>query len=242
MSHGWAEIADRDFTPIPSGLRTARRFVGQQPRSQPVSFAWYRMTRPGRWLGSVIAVAWLPIAAGAAMGIAPATAAVLPHPPAQTCSGTSVADIRADILHEADGGVAGNVWALDSGSERAQVWQQDVGNFCVVQTFVGHFTTFAGTSPGGGGTVASGVTGWVVSRQRYVVSAAFTPIIPTTGFLGTFDFRCDQSGHCPGNVAFGPLLFSNITAVTGATSTELAASRHGVWVQTDSTSRGDITR
>ena len=207
-----------------------------------MSIASYCMTRPGRRLGSVIAVAGLTIATGAAMGTAPAGAAALPQPPAQTCSGTPVADIRADILHEADGGVAGNVWALDSGSDRARVWQQDVGNFCVVQTFVGHFTTFAGTSPGGSATVAAGVTGWVVSRQRYVVSAAFTPVIPTTGFLGTFDFMCDQSAHCPGNVAFGPLLFSNITAVTGATFTELAASRHGIWVQTDSTSRGDITR
>jgi hypothetical protein len=180
------------------------------------------------------------LAAAAATGSPPAAAAAPSPLAAQTCSGTPVADISAIVLHEADGGVQRNVWALDSGTERAQVWQQDVGSFCVVQTFVGHFVTFAGTSPGGGGTVAAGVTGWVGIRQRYVVAAAFTPVIPTTGFLGTFDFRCDQNANCPGDVAFGHLLFSSITGVAGATFAELAASSHGSWLQTDSFSVGDI--
>jgi hypothetical protein len=178
----------------------------------------------------------------ALLGILPgsASATAVPDGSADTCSGAQVVDVSAGILHEADGGVAGNVWALDSGTERARVWQQGPGAFCVVITFIGQFTTFAGKSPGATGTVAAGDVGTIVSRQRYVVAADFTPVIPTSGFLGTFDFDCSAQGMCPGNVRFGPLLFSNITGVSGSTFVELAISPNGVWFQTSTSSRGDI--
>jgi hypothetical protein len=219
-------------------LRLSHRVAGQLSQGCLVNFLSMRVPVAVRRVGSVVVATTLAVALLAA----PANASVAPQLASQVCSGTLVVDIQANVAHEADGGVAGNVWALDSGTERARVWQQDAHTFCVIQTFTGAFTTFAGTSPGGTGTVAAGVTGSVVSRQRYVVTADFTPVIPTSGFLGSFDFGCDQRGTCPGNVAFGPLLFSNITAVTGATFAEIAFDRHGLWLQTNSQTFGDITR
>ena len=50
------------------------------------------------------------------------------------------------------------------------------------------------------------------------------------------------AGHCPGDVAFAPLYFTNITAVSGHVFAELDISQgHGTWFQSGATSLGDIT-
>ena len=170
-------------------------------------------------------------------------------PPPLTCSGTLLVDVSARILNEANAGVLGNIWALDAINERARVWQTSApaaagspGIYCVVTTATGSFNTFAGQSPEGTGTVTAGVRGLVASIQRFELTAIFRPVVPLNGFLGTFDFRCNQQGTCPGNVLLSALFFQQITGFGGAgLASVYFAGHHGTWIQTSSGDLGDIT-
>jgi hypothetical protein len=186
------------------------------------------------------------VLAGSAIASRSAAAFVVPR---LTCSGTLLVDVSARILNEADAGVLGNVWALDAITERARVWQTTApvavgspGGYCVVESSSGSFATFAGPSPEGTGAVTAGVRGLLASVQRFEVAAIFRPLVPLSGFLGTFDFGCNQQGVCPGNVRFSSLFFQQITGVSGAgLASVYVAGQHGTWIQTSSGDFGDIT-
>ena len=159
-----------------------------------------------------------------------------------SCSGTQIVDASARIKHEADGGVDGAVWALINITERFQIWQETPTRFCVLETDVGRFRSFAGGSPGGTGTIAEKRRGTTFGVQRFELDGTFHPVVPVHGGLGRFDFNCDQLGHCPGNVRFTELFFTNITGTSGSVFAELDISkRHGTWFQSGTTSLGDIT-
>ncbi len=185
------------------------------------------------------------VLAGSTMASPNATSAL----PPLTCSGTLLVDVSARILNEADAGVLGNIWALDAINERARVWQTSApaavgspGGYCVVTTATGSFNTFAGPSPEGTGTVTAGVSGLVASIQRFELTAIFRPVVPLNGFLGTFDFRCNQQGVCPGNVRLSALFFQQITGFGGdGLASVYFAGHHGTWIQTSSGDLGDIT-
>ena len=191
-------------------------------------------------------VAAIGVLAGSATASRSATSFAFPN---LTCSGTLLVDVSARILNEADGGVLGNVWALDAVNERARVWQTTAplaagspGGYCVVQNFSGSFATFAGPSPEGTGAVTAGVTGFLASVQRFEISATFQPLVPLSGFLGTFDLQCNQQGVCPGDVRFSSLFFQHITGFGGAALAAVYfAGQHGTWIQTSSGDFGDIT-
>lgn len=193
-----------------------------------------------------VALATLGVLPGSAMASSTPSSVALPP---LSCTGTLLVDVSVRVLNEADAGVLGNIWALDAINERARVWQTvapsavgSPGGYCVVTSSSGSFVTFAGPSPEGSGTVTAGVDGWVVSVQRFEVTAIFQPVVPVSGFLGTFDFRCNQQGVCPGNVRFSSFLFQHITAFGGAgLASVYFAGRHGTWVQTSSGDLGDIT-
>ena len=163
---------------------------------------------------------------------------------AYTCTGLSVVDVTAQVSNEADGGAAGNVWALLDVAEHIQVFQESSTHYCVVETDAGRFHSFAGTSPGGTGTIGAHRNGKTLGIQRFELNATLYPTVPVSGSLGKFNFKCDQSGNCPGNVRFSQLFFSSITGVTGSVFAEFDISnnlRHGWWFQSTTTNYGDIT-
>ena len=192
----------------------------------------------GAFVGSTILA--LPTAGAAAEPTAPAS----PPFSAYACAGSSVVDVTAQVSNEADGGASGNVWALLDVTEHMQVFQESSTLYCVVETDAGRFHSFAGTSPGGTGTVGAHRTGLTLGIQRFELNATLHPTVPVSGSLGKFNFKCDQLGNCPGNVRFSQLFFSSITGVTGSVFAELDISnnlRHGSWFQSTTTNYGDIT-
>lgn len=190
------------------------------------------------------------IVAGLGASVLAAGTALVGVPPAEaaepaggfSCHGTPIVDATARIVDEADGGVAGKVWSLINITERFQIWREAPTRFCVIETDVGKFRSFAGESPGGTGTIAANRRGITLGVQRFELDGTFHPVVPVSGSLGRFDFECDQQARCPGNVRFSQLFFTDITGTSGAVFAEVDISkRHGTWLQSGTTSLGDIT-
>ena len=144
----------------------------------------------------------------------------------------NIADLAAD----------GHVWALDAYNESIQIWRTGRNAYCVKKQAVGSFTTFAGVSPEGTGTVPSGVTGSFEATQYLKIHGTFSPTVPTTGFIGTFDAQCDQNGDCPGGEPrVTTLYFSKVTAFNpGWFLASYETSNCGIWTQTVTSDTGDI--
>ena len=196
------------------------------------------MHEQGRALA--VAAATGALLAGALATAAPAAAAT------SLCGGSrqQVVDVTRDIVADDDYGADGHIWALDTYTERIRIWQVGSHQFCVHFDDAGTFRSFAGVSPNSTGTVSEGVTGkWHGTIEAYV-TADFTPVAPTTGYLGTIDADCDQAGACAADVPFPKsMYFGNSLqhiryTVFGAT---FDGGAHGTWVQTLTSSTGDIT-
>src|SRR5207302_2310494 len=132
----------------------------------------------------------------------------------KTCGkGKLVIDVEQKVLNDVDSGLKGNNWAFDDYKRSMKVWQIGQGNFCTIVKYDGTFRTVAGVSPGGGGTVSDGVTGNFEGgyRMDFNGTPLTTPAKKTHGSIGTFDYRCDTSGNCPGSVYWVTLYFSNVT-------------------------------
>ena len=133
----------------------------------------------------------------------------------------------------------GEVFALGSGIARFRLWRTGPGTFCAIATSTGTFTTFAGPSPAGTGTVPAGHTGYFAGESVLRFVGTFAPKLPTRGFVGSFDARCDQF-DCATPIQFGRFYID----VEGPP--ELLAFRFvhvsscGAWVETESTDVGDI--
>ena len=106
--------------------------------------------------------------------------------------------------NSSDTGPDGHVWALDAGTRSIQIWRLGGDAYCVKLHDVGTFTTFAGLSPEGTGTVSGGVTGSFDGTLYARLYARFAPTVATTGFLGNFDRQCQQDGTCAGPGAQQP--------------------------------------
>src|SRR6478672_4864371 len=73
-------------------------------------------------------------------------------------SGPLVVNTYGTYRNSADYGADGHVWALDAARESIQIWQIGTNTYCFKRQDIGTFTTFAGVSPEGTGTVRGGVT------------------------------------------------------------------------------------
>src|SRR6478672_10185978 len=70
-----------------------------------------------------------------------------------------VVDSYFTAENSGDYGADGHVWALDAGTRFIRIWRVGGDAYCLQIHDVGTFTTFAGLSPEGTGTVPAGVTG-----------------------------------------------------------------------------------
>lgn len=148
-------------------------------------------------------------------------------------------DTSRDI---ADLGADGHVWALDAYTETVQIWRVGTNAFCVKKHAVGSFSTFAGLSPEGTGTIGAGVTGSFEATVYIRIYGTFTPTVPTTGFIGDFDGQCQQDGTCLGTEPrVTSLYFSRVRAFDpGSFLAIYDAGACGTWTQTPSGDTGDI--
>src|SRR5262245_32062147 len=65
-----------------------------------------------------------------------------------TIGNRNVADVASD----------GHVWALDTYLQHVQVWKLGQKHYCFRIEYDGTWTSFAGVSPGGTGTISEGIT------------------------------------------------------------------------------------
>jgi len=130
-------------------------------------------------------------------------------------SGNLVINVKQRVLSDVDSGVAGNFWAFDDFVRSIQVLEIGPSTFCATVKYQGQFSTIAGTAPGGIGTVGVGVVG--TFEGGYVSSVFTATLLPNPspramGSIGTFDYKCDASGSCPGYANWTDFYF---TAISG---------------------------
>ena len=152
-----------------------------------------------------------------------------------------VVNAYATFRNDADFGADGHVWALDAGRASMQIWQIGTDTYCVKQQHIGTFTTFAGVSPQGTGTVRGGVTGRWIGEIVAVVHGTFAPTVATKGFVGDFDGQCQQDGTCLGTRVNVRVYFSSIaSAQFRVFAAKYEAGPCGVWHQSLDGTTGDI--
>ena len=185
------------------------------------------------------------VAAGAAMAA--------PGPPpklnekqlhARTCGqGKLVIDVHHKVVNDVDSGTKGNYWARDEYTRKLRVWRTGAGVYCAIVNYDGTFTTLAGPSPGGTTTIPAGITGTFKGGYRMDFTARLRarPGVKTRGSLGTFDYRCDTAGNCPGSRYWVSVFF---TKVTGDEfdwwGWIYKAGRNGTWLNAIDGVKGDI--
>ena len=187
-----------------------------------------------------LVLATVVIAAVAALAIVPQIAA---SAAVEACPGGGplVVNAYATYSNGADFGADGHVWALDAARESIQIWQIGTNTYCVKRQDIGTFTTFAGVSPEGTGTVPGGVTGRWNGEIVAVIHGTFAPTAPTRGFVGDFDRQCQQDGTCLLPEFTARSYISNITSAQFLRfSATFAAGACGVWRQSIDGNTGDI--
>jgi hypothetical protein len=154
-----------------------------------------------------------------------------------------VVDVTLSVKNLADYGTPGHVWALDDFTEHVQMWQIGPKQFCVRRESTGTWTSFAGVSPGGTGTISAGLTGTLHGVVYVRLIGEFDPIYPTTGYIGEFDGMCQQDGTCTGTLPRSrTLYFPRLYHVDEKWFDFVATSDdHGTWHQTPAGDTGDIT-
>ena len=163
-------------------------------------------------------------------------------------AGKLVINITFRVVKDVDTGVRGNNWAFDNYTRTVKVWRKKGNTFCAATTYKGTFTTIAGPSPGGTGTVPAGITGTFSGFYRTSVFRATllpNPAKPRFGNIGTFNFNCsetDEKGNCPGSFDWPGTYFS------GGANYKIVqykfvykSPRNGTWTEINLRSRGDIT-
>jgi len=141
------------------------------------------------------------------------------------------------------GGPDGHVWALDAGTFSIRIWRLGGDAYCLQEHEVGTFTTFAGLSPEGTGTVSAGVTGSIDGTYTDRLYGKFAPTVATTGFLGNLDRQCGQDGTCATPTfsvrrSYFPTGYQHVDI--GAFDFTYDGGTCGTWHQTSSGDTGDI--
>src|SRR5436190_13906165 len=142
-------------------------------------------------------------------------------------------------------------WATDSYKRHVLVFQTGANTFCAATLSRGVFTTLAGHSPGGTGTIPAGIGGFFFGgyvTKPFHGSLLASPLSPVTGDLGAKDFGCtvlpshdDATKSCPGTFDWFSQYF---TPGSGADFTlarylfVYQAIGHGTWM--DKLSGGTI--
>jgi hypothetical protein len=170
-------------------------------------------------------------------------------------NGTVVVNVAYTVQNDLDtsvpiGGVQYD-WANDTYKRHVVVVKTGTNTFCAVAWSHETFTTLAGHSPGGTGTIPAGIAGRLfggyVTNQFHGTLLA-TSQSPTSGDLGTKNFACvassdhnDATKSCPGTFDWFAQYFTAGSGADFALAKYLFvyhAKDHGTWV--DKLSGGTI--
>jgi hypothetical protein len=113
-----------------------------------------------------------------------------------------------------------------------------------VVTYFGGFATFAGASPGNTGTVGAGIPGVMYGGRRATIvgSLKANPTVPKYGYIGTYDYRCNITGTCPGYVSWKSLYFDSVSSYNDDWwGWKYVTQANGSWVNAVTGNTGDIT-
>ena len=129
-----------------------------------------------------------------------------------------------------DSGLGGNDWANDTINRQLQIWKV-AGGYCASVSDQGSFVTVAGTSPGGTGTVSTGISGKLKGGYTTtLLTGTFAPNLPTRGDLGTFDLN-----NRPSFMSYG--LSGGLADWGWVYQTQ----NNGTWINASSGNSGNIT-
>jgi hypothetical protein len=171
-----------------------------------------------------------------ALGARPAGA----QAPAQPCEhGTPLVDVVYQVVNEQDLTSTGDVWALDSARSQFRLYRTGRATFCASVIVEGSFTAFGGPSPAGTGTLPAGQTGRFVGFDTVYLTGTLAPQLPTQGFVGTFDARCDRF-ECQNDIRFGRNYVQVTKAPTHGAYSWRYTSPCGVWTASSAGDEGDI--
>lgn len=157
-------------------------------------------------------------------------------------AGVMIISVAEIILNDFDYGVLAKPWAFDNYTRNIQVWKQHDGSFCAQLTYHGQFDTMAGKSPNGTSTVASGINGTFRGIMKTTeFSAILNSNVPTSGTIGTFDYKCNTNPNCPGYVKWEDQFFTNSSGLDIAWyGFEYMDNANGTWINNLHGSTGDI--
>jgi hypothetical protein len=165
-------------------------------------------------------------------------------------TGKTVVNISQTIANNADRGVRGNVWAFDGSTRQGGapytrmivVLEVAPGLYCAATHDSGRFTTVGGWSPAGTRWLSSGRTGDMVGGYRTTLfTGVFEPRMPTSGFIGDYDYNCDTAAQCPGYVNWTSWYFPyGVTGFGIARWSYIYLSSGQYWTNSSTGSSGDI--
>jgi hypothetical protein len=185
-------------------------------------------------------LAALPLVLVSALALAPGAMAA----GETTCPlGVPIANVWQNVSNDVDAGAAGNAWASIGYTRTIVITEVAPLTYCVrANSSGGSFTTYRGTSPRATGRLKAGRTGTVTHRWRSTIfTGVFLPKAPVSGYIGSVDYRCDESFSCPGYVDWRSLFFAETTGY-GLTSFSWGfnGGSNGSYVKREIGAAGDI--
>jgi|SRR5579883_289487 len=161
-------------------------------------------------------------------------------------TGKLVINVVQQVTNDADSGFTTPVWAFDDLTRQIQVWQTGATTFCGSLKYQGSWTTIAGPSPSGAGTIAAGITGTFEGGYTVAITGTLkaNPSAKTKGNIGSVDYACDNTGNCPGAAFWADLYFD--TSDAGFSFSQpfwgwiYHGGNNGTWVNASTGSSGDI--
>jgi hypothetical protein len=167
-------------------------------------------------------------------------------------TGNAIIDVSQKVQNDADSGEAGNYWAFDYYARHITVWKTNTANtYCAVVTYDGKFYAVPGQI-GPGNTPLNAlintptdepINGRFTGGRRETITGTLltTPLWSTHGNVGTFNYKCDITGTCPGVINWTDQYFS-----TGYTNPDdwwgwkYDGGSHGTWINAISGNSGNI--
>jgi len=112
--------------------------------------------------------------------------------------GSPIINVTEKITNDVDSAVGGTNWAFDDINRLIKVWQVTDSSFCALVKYEGKYTTIAGPSPQGTGTVPEGWTGSFQGGYKMTIEGTLIaePTWSMKGNVGTYDYNCDAAGIC----------------------------------------------
>ena len=187
-----------------------------------------------RRVAGMVVLLLVALGAGAAPAGADTSAAV-----AACRTGPKLVDVYYRFVDDQFLNIEGRAVGLVSGTGRFELYRKGPSTFCAVSSLTGTITFFGGESPNGTGTVPAGLRGHIVGVNVLEFTGTFQPQLPTRGYVGEFDAKCNQF-DCESPIRFGRqyVVTAGPPAVLDYRFT--VYTHCGIWIDDFEFTQGDI--